>query len=250
MGARARLSGTLSFIGDTFETYGKSREAMAALAVTARSNANRNPDSIFYHRPLTTEDYLNGRMISEPLCLFDCDIPVTACAAVVLTTADRTAGLRQRPVYLGAATQQSCVRPPAFHDVLYDYMESGRAVASELWAQSGLGPKDMSAAELYDGFSPSAIYWLEAAGFCERGEGLDFIQDGRIIVDGPLPVNTFGGSLSQGRLHGMGHIVEGVHHLRGNAGLRQVANPAAIVVLDGSPMTRGGGLVLMAERSE
>ncbi len=229
------------------EQYGGRREALATLAVTSRHNANLNQHAIFADRQLAIEDYLNARMISDPLCLFDCDIPVTGCVAAIMTTADRARDLRQQPVFLGAIAQQATVRHTGISYALHDHIDSGRPVAEELWRQSGLSADDMNAAQLYDGFSPSVLYWLEAAGFCGRGEALDFIQDGRISLGGSLPVNTFGGSLSQGRLHGMGHVVEAVDQLRGTAGGRQLPDPSAIVVLDGSPMRRGGGLVLTSD---
>ena len=124
----------------------------------------------------------------------------------------------------------------------------GKPLADQLWRDSGLGPADMAAAQTYDGFAPSTWYWLEAAGFCGRGEAHAFIQDGRIALDGALPVNTFGGSLSQGRLHGMGHIAEAVLQLSGRAGERQLGDPGAIAVFDGSPMLRGSGMVLTRDR--
>ena len=125
------------------------------------------------------------------------------------------------------------------HYSVDDYIECGQSLATKLWASSGLGPQDMDAAELYDGFSPSTIYWLEAAGFCGRGEAYQFIQDGRIALEGELPVNTFGGSLSEGRLHGMGHIAEAVFQVTGRAEKRQIPGAAAVCAIDGSPMLRG-----------
>jgi acetyl-CoA acetyltransferase len=101
----------------------------------------------------------------------------------------------------------------------------------------------MGAAQLYDGFSPSTYYWLEAAGFCGRGEAHSFIQDGRIELTGELPVNTFGGSLSEGRLHGMGHLAEAALQVTGRAGPRQVAGCEAACAIDGSPLLRGSGIV-------
>ena len=126
-------------------------------------------------------------------------------------------------------------------------MACGASLAQKLWSSSGLGPQDMDAAELYDGFSPSTLYWLEAAGFCQRGEAYAFIQDGRIALEGELPVNTFGGSLSEGRLHGMGHIAEAVFQVTGRAEQRQIPGAAAVCAIDGSPMLRGSGLVLTKE---
>ena len=167
-------------------------------------------ERLFYTTPMTREDYFAARWIAEPLCLFDCDIPVEGCVALVLTTAERAADLQHPPAYIAGYGQNTSRRRALFHYSLDNYMESGHSLAGKLWASSGLGPQDMSAAELYDGFSPSTLYWLEAAGFCGQGEAYSFIQDGRIALEGELPVNTFGGSLSEGRLHGMGHIAEAV----------------------------------------
>lgn len=226
------------------ERYGATRASMAALVLNSRHNANRNEHAIFADRTLTPDEYTSARMIADPLCLFDCDVPVTACVAAVLTTAERARDLRQRPAYIAAIGQQTAGRTQALHYVLSDHIETGKPLADRLWADAGLGPADMAAAELYDGFAPSTLYWLEAAGFCPRGEAHRFIQNGRIALDGALPVNTFGGSLSQGRLHGMGHIAEAVLQISGRAGARQLADPAAIVIFDGSPMLTGGGMLL------
>ncbi len=203
---------------------GASREAMATLAVTQRRNANLNPRAYFRDTPLTVEDYLNSRFISEPLCLFDCDIPIEGCAAFVLTSADRAArpqeaaGLHRR---LRPEHEQRPPRPDQLHPRrLHGLRRQHRRTSSG--RDSGLGPKDMDAAQLYDGFSPSTYYWLEAAGFCPQGEAHAFIQDGRIALDGELPVNTFGGSLSEGRLHGMGHLAEAALQVTGRAGERQI----------------------------
>lgn len=230
------------------ERYGASRESMAALAVNSRRNANRNPHAVFAHRTLSVDEYLAAPIMSDPLCLFDCDVPVTACVAVVLTTTERAADLPHPPAHVAAVGLQTAPKH-VLNYTLQDHIEPAAGLMDRLWSEAGLGPKDMSAAELYDGFSPSTIYWLEAAGFCGRGEALDFIQDARIATDGELPVNTFGGSLSQGRLHGMGHIAEAVLQLGGRAGERQVADAAAVAVFDGSPMLRGGGMILTRDPS-
>ncbi|MGH7878646.1 MAG: thiolase C-terminal domain-containing protein, partial [Candidatus Binataceae bacterium] len=116
--------------------------------------------------------------------------------------------------------------------------------ARKLWSSAGAGPGEMDAAQLYDGFNPSTLYWLEAAGFCGRGEGGAFVQDGRIALEGELPVNTFGGSLSEGRMHGMGHIAEAVRQVTGRAEQRQIAGAELVCAIDGSPMLRGSGIVV------
>ncbi len=226
------------------ETYGATRASMAALALNSRRNANANEHAIFAGRTLTRDEYMSARMIADPLCLFDCDVPVTACVAAVLTTAERARDLRQRPAYVAAIGQQTDGGTQQLHNALTDPIAAGKPLADRLWADAGLGPADMAAAELYDGFAPSTLYWLEAAGFCPRGEAHRFIQDGRIALGGALPVNTFGGSLSQGRLHGMGHIAEAALQISGRAGERQLSDPAAICVFDGSPMLNGSAMVL------
>jgi len=227
--------------------YGARREHLATFVVNSRRNANLNPRAFFHTTPMSHEDYLASRWIAEPLCLFDCDIPVEGCVAIVLTTAERARDLRNPPAYIAGYGQNTSRRRTLFHYALDDYIACGQSLATKLWSSSGIGPKDMAAAELYDGFSPSTLYWLEAAGFCKEGEAYQFIQDGRIALEGELPVNTFGGSLSEGRLHGMGHIAEAVFQVTGRAEKRQIPNAAAACAIDGSPMLRGSGIVVTKE---
>lgn len=230
------------------DRYGAKREHLGALVVSQRKNANKNENAHFYSTPMTLEDYANARMIADPLCLFDCDIPVEGAAAIVLTTADRARNLPNPPAYVAGYGQNTIRRPSMIVYPLEDYYENGSNLASKIWERSGLSPSDVDVAELYDGFAPSAMYWLEAAGFCGRGEGFEFIQDGRIELGGELPVNTHGGSLSEGRMHGMGHIVEAVRQVTGRAGTRQVEDAGVALVTEGSPMQKGSGLLFTRER--
>jgi len=224
--------------------YGATREALAALALNSRRNANLNPRAFFYSQPMSREDYLNARWIAEPLCLYDCDVPIDGCVALVMTTAESARDLKNPPAYIAGWGQNTAPRRTLLHYALDDYMECGGSLARKLWTSAGLGPKDMDAAELYDGFNPSTLYWLEAAGFCRQGEGGAFVQNGRIALEGELPVNTFGGSLSEGRMHGMGHIAEAVRQVTGRAEQRQLKNAEAVCAIDGSPMLRGSGIVV------
>lgn len=229
------------------ERFGVTRAQVAALALTSRHNATLNEHAFFRDKPLDFESYMRARMVADPLCLLDCDIPVQACVATVMTTAERARDLRNKPAWLAGFAMNAAARAPIIEYTLVDYFDAGRATADRLWASAGLGPADIGAAMLYDGFAPSTLYWLEAAGFCPQGEAACFIQDGRIAIDGALPVNTFGGSLSQGRLHGMGHAVEAILQVSGRAGPRQVRDPSAICVFAGSPMFRGSGVVITSE---
>ena len=224
--------------------YGATREALCALAVNSRRNANLNPRAFFRDKPMTRDDYFAARMIAEPFCLFDCDVPVEGCVALVMTTAERARDLHHPPAYIAGYGQNTVARPTLLFYTLDDYVACGQSLAKKLWSNAGLGPADIDAAQLYDGFAPSALYWLEAAGFCAPGEAHQFVQSGRIALGGELPLNTFGGSLSEGRLHGMGHIAEAVFQVTGRAGPRQVPGAAAACAIDGSPMLRGSGIVV------
>ncbi len=217
---------------------------MTSFVLNSRANANRNDHAVFADRTLAPEEYLSARMIADPLCLLDYDVPVTACVAMVLTTAERARDLRQKPAYVAAIGQQTAVLASRISYTTHDHFEAGKPLADRLWRDAGIGAHELSAGQLYDGFAPSALYWMECAGFCGRGEALDWIQDGRIALGGKMPINTFGGSLSQGRLHGMGHVAEAVLQLSDRAGPRQLRNAHAIAVFDGSPMLRGSALVL------
>jgi len=224
--------------------YGATREALAALALNSRRNANLNPRAFFFNEPMTRDDYFSARWIAEPLCLFDCDVPVDGCVALIVTTAERARDLLQPPAYIAGYGQNTASRRTLLYYTLDDYMACGASLANKLWNAAGLGPNDMDAAQLYDGFNPSTLYWLEAAGFCAEGEGADFVRDGRIALEGELPVNTFGGSLSEGRMHGMGHIAEAVRQVTGRAEQRQIPGAGAVCAIDGSPMLRGSGIVV------
>jgi acetyl-CoA acetyltransferase len=224
--------------------FGATREALAALALNSRRNANMNPRAFFHKEPMSREDYFNSRWIAEPLCLFDCDVPVDGCVALILTTAERARDLRNPPAYIAGYGQNTAPRRTLLHYALDDHMLCGGSLAKKLWSSAGMGPSDMDAAELYDGFNPSTLYWLEAAGFCKEGEGGSFVGDGRIALEGELPVNTFGGSLSEGRMHGMGHIAEAVRQVTDRAEERQIADAKAVCAIDGSPMLRGSGIIV------
>jgi acetyl-CoA acetyltransferase len=133
--------------------------------------------------------------------------------------------------------------PDLFDECRHTALTIGRS----LWDTSGLLPGDMDGAMLYDGFAPDIYFWLEGLGFCKEGEAFDFIQDGRIELGGQLPVNTFGGNLSEGRLHGIGHWIEGALQIQGRAGERQIRDAENIVVATGL-LGHGSGAVL--SRSE
>ena len=221
------------------EKNNQSRDKMATLALTQRKHTQHNPHAFFHGTPLTRDDYFNSRMIAHPFCLYDCDIPVQGAVAIVMTTADRARDLKPKPAYLASYGQRLHFEVAGRIGSLANYMEGGASSARLTWERSGFGPKDVDVAQIYDGFSASVLYGLESYGFCKEGEALDFIQDGRIELDGALPMNTFGGSLGTGRIHGLWHIIEGALQASGRAGSRQVKDVNVSFVGASAPIVTG-----------
>jgi acetyl-CoA acetyltransferase len=230
-----------------FHVFGTTREQLAQIALNARRNAALNPHAI-YTEPMTLDDYLAARMISEPLCLYDCDVPADGSTAVIVSRADAASDLRRRPV--GIEAVGTAIRGRPSWDQWDDLTTmASRDAAAMLWDRTDLTPADVDIAELYDGFSFIALAWLEALGFCGHGEGGPFVEGGtRIARDGELPLNTHGGQLSGGRLHGYGFLHEACVQLWGEAGARQVrGNPqVAVAAAGGGPLA--GCLLLTAPR--
>jgi acetyl-CoA acetyltransferase len=220
--------------------FGARREHLAAYVLAARRGANANRYAYFRAEPLTLADYMGARMIADPLCLYDCDIPVDGAGAIVLASAERARRLRQTPAYVTGYGQAGWAPTAVPIDQLW---HTARTLGSQLWASSRLRPHDMSGAMLYDGFAPDIYFWLEGMGFCEQGTAYDWIQDGRLERTGYLPINTFGGSLSEGRLHGIGHWIEGALQVQGRAETRQIPDVEHIVVATGM-LQHGSGAIL------
>src|SRR5437879_2993604 len=137
--------------------------------------------------------------------------------------------------------------PPCGFGAPGDAVAGGSSSAKLTWERSGFGPQDVYVAQIYDGFSASVIYGLESYGFCPEGTALDFIQDGRIELDGELPLNTFGGSLGTGRIHGLWHIIEGALQASGRAGSRQVKDANVSFVGASAPIVTGTTFIFVRE---
>jgi acetyl-CoA acetyltransferase len=230
--------------------YGARREHMAAVALASRRGANKNPHAIFRDRPLTRGEYMDSKVIADPLCLYDCDIPVDGAGAIVLARADQARDLPHPPAYVTGLGQAGYIghRAPAGigalgPDLFDECRHTAATIGRSLWETSGLRPEDIDGAMLYDGFAPDIYFWLEGLGFCKEGEAFAFVQDGRIERDGQLPLNTFGGNLSEGRLHGIGHWIEAALQVQGRAGERQIKDAENIVVATGM-LNNGSGAVL------
>jgi acetyl-CoA acetyltransferase len=221
--------------------YGVTREQLAWIPISQRSHAARNPDAV-YREPLTIDKYLSARMISTPMCLYDCDVPVDGSTAIVVSAAEAVADLRA-PVRIDAMAGVVDDRP--LWDQWTDMGRVGHGTAAALWNRTSLRPGDVDVAQLYDGFTIEVVWWLEAMGFCGTGEAGDFVDGGtRIGPGGALPVNTWGGQLSGGRLHAaFGHTAEAVRQLRGEAGTRQVPGAEVVAVTNVGGIEAGAALL-------
>jgi acetyl-CoA acetyltransferase len=221
--------------------YGVAREQLAWIPIVQRAHAALNPDAV-YRAPLTLDDYLASRMISTPMCLFDCDVPADGSTAIVISAAETARDLRA-PVRIEAMTGVIDGRPS--WDQWEDMSRVGHATGSALWTLTDLRPTDVDAAQLYDGFTIEVVWWLEALGFCKPGEAAAFVEGGkRISLGGELPLNTWGGQLSGGRLHAaFGHTAEAMRQLRGEAGARQVEGAEVVVVSNVGGYEAGAALL-------
>jgi acetyl-CoA acetyltransferase len=212
--------------------YGTTKEQLGWLAVSSRAKAALNPRAIF-RDPITMEDYLAARPVSTPFGLLDCDVPIDGSIAFVISAADTAADAANPPIRVeaigGSPGAGGWVNRPD-----YPRMASIEA-AAEMWSRTDLGPADVDVAELYDGFTFLTFAWLEALGMCGVGESGPFVEGGaRIALDGSLPLNTYGGQLSAGRMHGYWVLHEACVQLRRAGGERQVpGNPEVAVVSNG-----------------
>ncbi len=214
--------------------FGTTREQLAAVALNARRNAQRNPKAVMQGE-LRIDDYLSSKMISDPLCLFDCDLAVDGATAVIVSTSEHAPDVPHgKPVHVEAVG--SALQGRASWDQWADMTETAATGAGRhLWSRTDCTPGDVDVAGLYDGFSVLTLFWLEGLGFCDKGEGGPFVEGGsRIALDGELPLATGGGQLSAGRLHAFGHLHEVCLQLRGQASGRQVADAKVGLVSAGA----------------
>ena len=227
-----------------FHEYGTKPEQLAQIALTCRKHAQLNPKAV-YRSPMSMDDYMQSRMISSPLRMFDCDVHCDASTAIILSHKDAARDTKNPPIRIeaiGAALHQ-----PWSWDQISLTEGAAFDVSRMMWSRTDLKPKDVKSAQLYDGFSILTMIWLEALGLCPRGESGNFIEGGqRISLTGQLPLNTNGGQLSGGRTHGLGYLHEACLQLWGKAGERQIADhQVAVTAAGGGPL--GGSLLLVKE---
>lgn len=220
-----------------FHEFGLTREQLAQVALNARRHAALNPDAIF-RTPLSLDDYLSSRMISTPLCLYDCDTATDGSVAIIISRTEEARDMLNPPLIIEAASGAHHGRD-SWDQVEDLTMMAAADAARDMWRQTDLTPADVDVAQLYDGFSVLTLMWLEAMGFCGRGESGAFVENGTNIGrDGRLPLNTGGGQLSGGRLHGLGFLYEAAIQLWGLGGARQIVNDPRVAAVG----TGGGPL--------
>ena len=228
--------------------FGATKDPFARVAINSRTNAAANPLAAAT-APLSFGAYDAARMVREPLNIYDMDLPVDGADAFVLTTEERARSLPHHPVLIHAAT--SGIVGKNDEDQLDGLHRTGQhVVVDQLRRTSDIWIDDIDLFYPYDGFTIITLAWFENCGFCAPGGAETFLREHwnddaqRIEIDGRIPVNTHGGSLSEGATRGTGHIREAVHQLRGTAGERQVEGAATALVTPGGFFFNPQGAVL------
>lgn len=223
--------------------YGTTVRQFGEVAVAMREHALRNDNAIM-KKPITLSDHENSRMIADPFRLFDCSLESDGGAAVIVSAAEQATDFRHHPVLIaGVATGHP--DSPASITQREDMTSLGLGKAApRAFSMAGVKPADIDVAEIYDCFTYAVIRQLEDMGFCAKGEGGPFVENGRLGPGGDLPTNTHGGLLSQAHVWGLNHVVELVQQLRGDAGRAQVPD-AEVGLVTGYGDMGDGALAIM-----
>ena len=271
--ARSRAGGNASEPGPQFETpygfigapinyamaarrymhmYGedRTRQAMAEIAVATRKWANLNPKAMFYDTPMSFDDYHNSRWIAWPFHLPDCCVVTDAGGAYLVTTAERAKDLPKAPIYvLGAAEGHDHNLISTMPNLTRTW---GRYSGPKSLEMAGVTHDDIDLAMIYDSFTYTVLATLESLGFCDPGEGPEFVARQRTAPGGDFAMNTSGGGLSytHSGMYGMFLVVEAVRQLRGEAGDRQIEDPKlSLVHGTGGSLSSTGTVILSTEPS-
>ncbi|MGW0177552.1 thiolase C-terminal domain-containing protein [Rhodococcus sp. NPDC003322] len=227
---------------------GATRESLANFIVDNRENAHRNPNAFFRGKTLTKDEYLASRMIADPITMLDCDLPVDGAVAIVLTRTERARELRNPPALITGYAASNHVGATGVPMALEDILDGSARTGERLWAAAGIDRTEIDVAQLYDGFSIFTYTWLEGLGFVNRGEAAGFIDDGHARLGGSLPINTGGGCLAEGRLHGMTQLTEAAYQVTDRAGDRQVPGASRSVVTVSNGLAGSTAFVVSRDR--
>lgn len=229
---------------------GQGEEDLAAVAIAQRRWAAGN-DRAIQRAPLDLDGYRAAPYVVEPFRVPDCTTEVDGASAVLVTTLERARDLRHPAVRIAAAGYRAGPSPGldiGDHLSWADYTRNyTNLLAPDVLAAAGIGPADLDLAEIYDCFTSTVLFGLEGLGVCGRGESGEFVRSGATSPGGRLPVNTHGGLLAEGYLHGMNTVTEAVLQMQGRCGARQVRDPETCVVTSGALMD-GSMMVLTADR--
>jgi acetyl-CoA acetyltransferase len=227
------------------DLYGTTEEHFGRHVIAQREWASHNPEAIF-RDPLTLDDYFAARYITKPVRILDCDYPVDSASAVIYTSEERSRDFAKKPIFVESAAF-SAVQELTFEG-LDDILENSPVHCAEtLWSRTDLKTADIDCVQLYDGFTIIVFQWLEALGFCKRGEAGPFIAEGNTAMGGRLPLNTDGGACNVGRRHGANFCIEAVRQLRGDeSGMRQVPN-AEVALWANAVGAFSGAMIMTSE---
>lgn len=202
--------------------FGATREDFGKICIAQRENALQNPNAIM-KKPLTMDQYLNARPISDPIALFDCVMPCAGAEAFLVTSEDFARKRRLPYAKLSAAIERHNA-----HQSDHIQLRGGWMVDIDtLWNQAGLGPSDVDLLQTYDDYPVICMMQIEDLGFCGKGEAADFLRDKNLTISGDFPHNTSGGQLSAGQAGAAGGfigMVEAIRQVTGQANSTQVEN--------------------------
>jgi len=217
------------------------------IAVSTRKHAVNNPFAMM-REPITLDDHARSRLISDPLRLLDNCLETDGAAAVIVAEASIARRCKQKPAWVMGASQGMGPRNFTMNNFFKEpFLESpGAHAAKALWEMSGVDPKDVDVAQLYDAFTPLVLASLEEYGFCKPGEAGAFVEDGGLEVGGRLPNNTSGGSLSEAYVHGINLIIEATRQVRGSS-VNQVPDARLSLATSGN-MVPTGAILLRGDR--
>jgi acetyl-CoA acetyltransferase len=204
--------------------YGLREETLAKIAVQARHNAQSNQDAIFFGKPITVDDVLRSRLVCDPLKLLEVVMPCFGGAALVVTSAERAARGKHRPIFVSGFGEQVTHKSISYAPDLLD--NPIRAAAERAFRMAGASRAAIDMASIYDCYTITVLVTIENAGFCEKGRGAAFVDERDLRWDGgDWPLNTHGGQLGAGQTGlagGLGHVTEVVRQVQGRAGKRQL----------------------------